>query len=128
VTGRIEITVKRLSRLALPALLLVAAALLAGCQNSTPRLIFDNQSECDGIAITLSRRDTGETIEDSLPTGARREYTVEWDTWYDYVVDYTKAAGPRGLVCTEISRGEVRLPANSVPQVFLLQSEPAPRE
>lgn len=114
---------KRWSRVILPVLV-ASSAMLAGCQNNTPHIIFDNQSECDGIAITLSRRDTGEKVEDNLPVGARREYQVEWDTWYDYVVDYTKAAGPRGLVCTEISSGEVRLPANSVPQVFLLQSDP----
>lgn len=114
---------KRWPRVVLSAFFVAASAVLAGCQNTTPRVIFDNQSECDGIAITLTRRDNGETIQDSLPIGARREFTVEWDSWYDYVIDYTRAAGPRGLVCTEISKGEVRLPANSVPQVFLLQSE-----
>lgn len=102
----------------------VSAAALAGCQNTMPRLIFDNQSECDGIAISITHRATGMRIEDRLPVGVRREYPVEWDAWYDYVVDYTRATGPRGLVCPEISRGEVRLPAGSVPQVFLLQSEP----
>lgn len=115
---------KRPLRVILPALFLVVSIALAGCQNTTARVVFDNQSECDGIHITLTKRDGGETTEDTLPIGVRREYTIVWDAWYDYVVDYTRADGPPGLVCTEISKGEVRLPQGSVPQVFLLQSEP----
>jgi hypothetical protein len=119
------------ARRAALGLLIGAALIVAGCGDTRLRVIFDNQSSCDGVTVRLINTQIGEPHEDRLPLGAQREFEVQPDVSYRYEIDFTTATTPGDAFrCTLIEEGQVRLPRGSIPQRFILESQlpatPAP--
>ncbi|MBX3085674.1 MAG: hypothetical protein KF716_28815 [Anaerolineae bacterium] len=88
-----------------------------------PRVIFDNQSECGAIPVTLTRENTGEVLRGKVEMGQKLEFAVEADVRYKYNVDFSAAPRQNGnWKCTAIEDGWVTVPPGSS-ATFPLKSE-----
>jgi hypothetical protein len=88
-----------------------------------PRVIFDNQSQCGAIPVTLTNENTGAVMRGTAEMGQKLEFAVEADVRYKYNVDFS--AAPRqadNWKCTAIEDGWVTVPPGSS-ATFPLQSQ-----
>lgn len=87
-----------------------------------PRVIFDNQSECGAIPITLTSEKTNEVLRGTVEMGQKIEFPVEADVRYKYEVSFASAPRQGEWKCTAIENGTVSVPAGSS-ATFPLTSE-----
>lgn len=87
-----------------------------------PRVIFDNQSECGAIPITLTSEKTNEVLRGTVEMGQKIEFPVEADVRYKYEVSFASAPRQGDWKCTAIENGTVTVPSGST-ATFPLTSE-----
>jgi hypothetical protein len=103
---------------------------VAGCNTDRrARVIFDNQSPCGPITVTLTDTTTQQKRNVKVPISQRIEVELTAAVFYDYVVDFTTANKTSdNLKCTAVESGKVQVPAGTV-QTFALRAEtPVPTQ
>ncbi len=109
--------------------LLVLIVLLAGCGgDGKARVIFDNQSACGTIPITLTNMsNSDDVLHVDAPAGQRTELVVTPNVSYEYLVDFSGAGkNPEGFRCTAQERGQIKVPANASQTFTLVAETPVP--
>jgi hypothetical protein len=98
---------------------------LSACQppDNKSRVVFDNQTACGTITITLTSTITGQEQKVDAPAGQKTSIEVQPNVFYSYVVDFTSAGSTNGLRCTEVSSGRLAVPSGAS-QTFVLQAQP----
>jgi hypothetical protein len=103
----------------------------AGCAgDGKARIVFDNQSACGTIPITLTNSNNpAEIIRAEAPQGKRTEVIVTPNTFYEYFVDFSGAGeNPDGFRCTAQQKGKLNVPANSSQTFTLIAQTPVPTQ
>jgi hypothetical protein len=104
---------------------LVIMALLAGCGGDrTAKIVFDNQSNCGTIPITLTNATNADDVKHiDAAQGQRTEVVVTPDVFYEYMVDFSGAGKTAdGFRCTALKQGKLSVPAGTS-QTFRLEVE-----